>query len=115
MDWIQAQHDLRKKREVVNCARRELNFLEGLKTKRQKYLSKKSTSIVKDQQQFWRQKNESKTNSSDKNDSAKKSVEDELDDLLLNDDFAPEMYSDSDASDEDNDDEPEFYPNRVRI
>lgn len=111
-NWITAQHELRQKRDFVNAAKRELKFLEGNLEKRKKYLSKRSSSGFLDKNK-WKQKSGKKT-AERKDEVVKKSTEDELDDLMLNDDFAPDYGSGSDLSDGDNDDEPEFYPDKVR-
>lgn len=111
-DWITAQHELRRKREVVNAARREMKFLETVKEKRRKYLSKKSSTALKMDQRMWKQKGDKKNSAGDDK-TPKKSIEDEIDDLLISDAFAPEFHSDSDASEGEQDEEPEFYQNRI--
>lgn len=85
--------------------------METIREKRKKYLSKNASFKLKQDQRHgtWNQKRDKE----DKN-VAKRSPEDELDDLLLNDDFAPELYSDSEISDGEEEEEPEFYQNRVK-
>lgn len=110
MDWIQAQLQLRQKRETLFAAKRELKFLEMILEKRKKYLSKNtSVSVKKNQKPITGNLKEDKEDDN----FAKRSPEDELDDLLLSDDFAPELYSDSEVSDGEEEEKPEFYQNRV--
>ncbi|ODM93421.1 putative ATP-dependent RNA helicase DDX11-like protein 8 [Orchesella cincta] len=113
IDWIQAQHQLRQKREVVNAARRELKYLQNLSDKRKKYLSRKSTLTLKTDKSLWKKNDKNLSGKQDNQKGDKESMEDDLDALILNDDFAPELCSDSDVSDGENDVEQEFYPNRI--
>ncbi|CAL8088877.1 unnamed protein product [Orchesella dallaii] len=113
INWISAQHQLRQKREVVNAARRELKYLQDLHDKRKKYLSRKSTLTLKSDKSLWKKGGKNLSGKQDNQNEEKQSVEDDLDALILNDDFAPEVCSDSDVSDGENDAEQEFYPNRI--
>jgi len=116
-DWIVSQSLLRKKKEVIAKAVRELKFLEELREKRKKYLGKKvEIGMIKRPQ--WNSK-DNKSSGNKRNEVKKVSGEssggEDLDDLILSDDFAPEMNSDSEDESEDVDEEPEFYPFRVNF
>jgi hypothetical protein len=103
---------------VIAKANRELKFLEELKEKRKKYLQKR-TEISNLRKPYWsssKVRGSAKPPSSGTGNGKAEDVSNadgELDDLILNDDYAPEINSDSDADEEDKDEEPEFYPNRV--
>lgn len=105
-DWIQAQIETRKITAVIAKARKELMFIEGLIKKREDYFKKR-----KEVTNF-RMTSKKKVQTTETT-GGNGSAEPDLDDLLLNDDFAPVNYSDSEGEDEDVDEEPEFYPYRV--
>lgn len=102
---------MRQRREVVSSARRELKYLEDLSQKRKKCLSKKSTITGRSDPKLWKRKE--KIDPEARENVKKQSVEDELNDLLINDDFALGFHSDSDLSEGDDEEDQEFYPNRV--
>lgn len=113
-NWITSQHELRKKKEVLNKATRELAFMEETLEKRRKILqngNKKKESFLK----FHNNSNKAKQKVALK-ENEEKDKDDNEDDGILFDDFALNNYSDSDYSgDEDEDgEEPEFHPVKVR-
>lgn len=110
-DWVKAQIETRRIIGMVSKARRELSFHQGLIKKRSDYLKKKSELANRQKFSTSTKKQVTKEDGEEKkNDGG----EPDLDDLILNDDFAPTNYSDSEGDDDDLDEEPEFYSYRVK-
>ncbi|XP_035710970.1 ATP-dependent DNA helicase DDX11 isoform X2 [Folsomia candida] len=109
-DWVKAQIETRRIIGMVSKARRELSFHQGLIKKRSDYLKKKSELANRQKFSTSTKKQVTKEDGEEKkNDGG----EPDLDDLILNDDFAPTNYSDSEGDDDDLDEEPEFYSYRI--
>jgi hypothetical protein len=98
---------------MIFKATRELQFLEALLEKRKKVLQKRKQ--LKNPT-FFPPKSKSGQDESKAGKAPGGNQDEELTDLLLNDEFAPEVFSDSEYSDEEGEDvEPEFYPLKVGL
>ncbi|CAG7730557.1 unnamed protein product, partial [Allacma fusca] len=105
-NWIASQHELRKKKESICKAKRELQFLEETIARRKKVLGSKRKKTMTISARF--PKGNTKI---EKEKKVEGEPEDEFDYLL--DDFAISNYSDADLSEDEDLEEPEFFPLKI--
>jgi hypothetical protein len=105
-NWIQAQLAFRKRKDLMYKAGRELKFREECIEKRTKI---RQIRVASDSNAFSINAKR-KAQAQDEQD---KSEEVEIDDLFLNDEFAPEFVDSEDEDEEADENEPEFHPFRV--